>query len=43
MMVTEVEGGFMLDTSTVGTFGFACAAFCDEGHDDMKGTVIVTE
>jgi cytochrome c oxidase subunit 2 len=26
-----------------GTFTFACDVFCGEGHDDMSGTVVVTE
>ncbi len=43
MVVTEVDGGVMLDTSTVGTFTFSCPTFCGEGHKEMKGTVVVTE
>ena len=26
-----------------GTFTFACDVFCGDGHDDMSGTVVVTE
>ena len=26
-----------------GTFTFACDVFCGDGHDDMSGTLVVTE
>ncbi len=26
-----------------GTFTFACDVFCGDGHDDMTGTLVVTE
>jgi cytochrome c oxidase subunit 2 len=32
-----------LTPDKVGTFTFACDVFCGDGHDDMTGTLIVTE
>jgi cytochrome c oxidase subunit II len=32
-----------LTPDKTGTFTFACDVFCGEGHDDMSGTVVVTE
>jgi cytochrome c oxidase subunit II len=32
-----------LTPDKAGTFTFACDVFCGDGHDDMTGTVIVTE
>jgi cytochrome c oxidase subunit 2 len=27
----------------VGTFPFVCDIFCGSGHEDMTGTIVVTE
>jgi len=32
-----------LTPDKTGTFTFACDVFCGDGHDDMSGTVIVTD
>jgi cytochrome c oxidase subunit 2 len=32
-----------LTPDRTGTFTFACDVFCGDGHDDMTGTLIVTE
>jgi len=32
-----------LTPDKTGTFTFACDVFCGDGHDDMTGTVVVTE
>ena len=32
-----------LTPDKTGTFTFACDVFCGDGHDDMSGTVVVTE
>ena len=32
-----------LTPDKTGTFTFACDVFCGDGHDDMTGTLIVTE
>lgn len=32
-----------LTPDKAGTFTFACDVFCGDGHDDMAGTVVVTE
>jgi cytochrome c oxidase subunit 2 len=32
-----------LTPDKAGTFTFACDVFCGDGHDDMSGTVVVTE
>jgi cytochrome c oxidase subunit 2 len=32
-----------LTPDRTGSFGFACDVFCGDGHDDMTGTVVVTE
>ncbi len=32
-----------LTPDKTGTFTFACDVFCGDGHDDMSGTLIVTD
>ena len=32
-----------LTPDRTGTFTFACDVFCGDGHDDMTGTVVVTD
>jgi len=32
-----------LTPDKTGTFTFACDVFCGDGHDDMSGTLVVTE
>ncbi len=32
-----------LTPDKAGTFTFACDVFCGDGHDDMTGTLVVTE
>lgn len=32
-----------LTPEKTGTFTFACDVFCGDGHDDMTGTIVVTE
>ena len=32
-----------LTPNKVGTFTFSCDVFCGEGHEDMTGTIVVTE
>lgn len=32
-----------LTPDRTGTFTFACDVFCGDGHDDMSGTLVVTE
>ena len=32
-----------LHPERAGRFGFLCDNFCGEGHDEMSGTIVVTE
>lgn len=32
-----------LTPDRTGTFTFACDVFCGDGHDDMTGTIVVTD
>lgn len=38
---TDEAGNIVLDTSTPGTYEFACATMCGGGHREMKWVVIV--